>query len=152
MKKYDFKVKYGYEIIYCSKLDISSINQIDEIIQNQSTINKKIAIRVPNTKFIKKEALPELQKLKNKYNLDIKISIIGPYDDEKQTVPEKKERYFYNTLYEISEMYAIIDHFEIIESRIDPQWSQLDIVVYLIETITRNIMYDPEYYLMYLLK
>ncbi|MEE3343750.1 MAG: transglutaminase domain-containing protein [Bacilli bacterium] len=133
--------KYGYEVISCSKLDIQFIKKLN--INNYK--NKKLVIQVKNTKCIDKTAL---LYLKNNYNIDIKISIIGPYDDEKQENEQKKEKYFYNTLYDIDELYRIITNFEKIEDNIDPKWNEFDIIVYLAETIVRNIMYDPEYILM----
>ena len=69
-------IKYGYEVIPCSKLDINYINQLN--VNNYR--NKKLVIQVKNTKCIDKEAL---RYLKNTLNMDIKISVIGSYSDEK---------------------------------------------------------------------
>ena len=134
--------KYGYEVINCSKLDISFIKQL-----NLERFNgKKVVIQVKNTKYIDKKAL---LYIKNNYNLDVKISVIGPYEDTLATTEKQKDRYFHNTLYELDELYNIITQFEKIEENIDPKWNQYDIIVYLAETLIRNIMYDPEYFLMY---
>ena len=43
-------IKYGYEVIPCSKLDINFINQLN--IKNYR--NKKLVIQVKNTKYIEK--------------------------------------------------------------------------------------------------
>lgn len=134
--------KYGYEVINCPKLDISFIKQL-----NLERFNgKKIVIQVKNTKYIDKKAL---LYIKNNYNVDVKISVIGPYEDALATTEKQKDRYFHNTLYELDELYNIITQFEKIEENIDPKWNQFDIIVYLAETLIRNIMYDPEYFLMY---
>ena len=134
-------IKYGYEVIPCSKLDINFINQLN--VNNYR--NKKLVLQVKNTKCIDKEAL---SYLKNTLNMDIKISVIGPYSDENVENEQTRERYFYNTLYDLDELYKIITQFEKIEENIDQNWNKYDIVVYLAETIVRNIMYDPEYLLM----
>ncbi len=137
--------KYGYDIIECKKLDKEFVDKLN--IQKYGN-NRKLAIRVKNTKYIDKNALKYLESIKNKYNIDIKISVIGPYNDDEIDNSIKKEKYFLNTLYDLKELYKIISKFEEIEKLIDPQWDEFDIVVYLAETIVRNIMYDPEYILM----
>ena len=138
--------KYGYEVICCSKLSQQFIEQLNINFYR----NKKLAIQVKNTKYIDKQALLYLKDLKNKYNLDIKVSVIGPYNIDAVDSENTKEKYFYNTLYDIDELYKIISQFEKIESQIDSKWNKFDIIVYLIETIVRNIMYDPEYLLMHI--
>lgn len=137
---------YGYEVINCSKLDNQFIKKINT--SNYQNKRKKLVIQVKNTQNIDKKSLLYLNTIKNKYNLDIKISILEPYIPNENDHEITKERYFYNTLYDIEELSKIINELEKIESLIDPQWNQFDIVIYLIETIVRNIMYDPEYILM----
>ena len=66
--------KYGYEVINCSKLDISFIKQLNL----ERFSGKKVVIQVKNTKHIDKKAL---LFIKNNYNIDVKISVIGPYED-----------------------------------------------------------------------
>jgi len=104
---------------------------------------------VSNTKHIDKSTLRYLNEIKTKYNLDVKISVIGPYNINDYDNESQKERNFYNTIYEIDELYKIISEFEKIEALIDPNWNKFDIVVYLAEVLARNIMYDPEYLLMH---
>lgn len=138
-------IKYGYDIIQCEKLDKDFVDKLD--ICNY-TNGKKLAIQVRNTKSIDKTILKKLNDIKNKYNTDIKISVIGPYNDDKIDNEIQRERYFLNTLYDLNELYKIISQFEKIEEMIDPKWDKYDIIVYLAEIIVRNIMYDPEYLLM----
>ena len=138
-------IKYGYDIIQCEKLDKDFVDKLD--IYNY-TNGKKLAIQVRNTKNIDKTVLRKLNDIKDKYNADIKISVIGPYNDDKIDNEVQRERYFLNTLYDLNELYKIISQFEKIEEMIDPQWDKFDIMVYLAETIVRNVMYDPEYLLM----
>lgn len=138
--------KYGYEVIVCSRLDKQFIDSIN--ISRYSDRRTKLAIQVTNTKHIDKSSLLYLKNLKDKYNIDLKISVVGPHLTKDNDSEIKKERYFYNTLYDLEELYKIIGEFEKIESSIDPQWNKFDIVTYLSEIITRNIMYDPEYFLM----
>lgn len=139
--------KYGYDIICCEELNREFIKKIS--ILDYSNEKKKLLIQVRNTKYIDKKELLYLKRLKKIYNLDLKISVIGPYKIIDSYSEKKQEKYFYNTLYDLDELYEIITEFEKIESLIDPQWNEFDIVVFLAETITRNIMYDPEYWLMY---
>lgn len=134
-------IKYGYEVIQCVKLDVQFIKELN--IDNYR--NKKLVIQVLNTSYIDKNALLELKK----YNIDVKISVIGPYDIKNVVNEQQKEQYFYNTLYDLDELYEIITQFEEIEKGINSHWNKFDIVVYLVEIITRNIVYDPEYFLMY---
>lgn len=137
---------YGYEVILCDKLNNHFIDEIN--MNDYSNKKKKLLIQVANTKCIDKESLQYLNKLQKKYNLDVKISVLGPYMTNDNDHENQKERYFYNTLYDLEELYKIISEFEKIEALIDPQWNKFDIVVYLAEVIVRNIMYDPEYLLM----
>ena len=138
-------IKYGYDIIQCEKLDKDFVNKLDI---HDYTNGKKLTIQVRNTKNIDKTVLRKLNDIKDKYNADIKISVIGPYNDDKIDNEVQRERYFLNTLYDLNELYKIISQFEKIEEMIDPQWDKFDIMVYLAETIVRNVMYDPEYLLM----
>ena len=133
---------FGYDVIFCSKLDKTFCDSID--ISKYVNQKNNLVIQVKNTKYIDKNVLLYLKDLKNKYNLNLKISVLGPYNEEKI----KTEKIFYNTLYEMDELYKIISIFEKIESSIIPQWNKFDITVYLIETLIRNIMYDLEYLLM----
>ena len=134
--------KYGYYVVECEKLDADYI----ETLNLDNYKNKKLVIQVTSTAKIDKDTLLEL---KNNKDVDIQISVIGPYIDERASSEQEKEKFFYNTLYNLDELYEIIDDFEKIEKDINPNWNQFDIVVYLVETLIRNIMYDPEYYLMH---
>ena len=129
--------KYGYDIIQCEKLDKNFIDKLN--IYNYSN-GKKLAIQVRNTKNIDKNVLKILDDIKNNYNIDVKISVIGPYNDDKIDSEKGKERYFLNTLYDLKELYRIITQFEKIEKMISPQWNKFDIVVYLAETSLNNII------------
>ena len=138
-------IKYGYEVIQCLKLDKDFVNKIN---YNKYANGGTVAIQVLNTKSIDKDALILLDNMSKKFNINIKISIIGPYYDESINNDILKEKYFRNTIYETKEIYKIITQFEEIEKMIDPNWSKFDIIVFLADTLVRNIMYDPEYYLM----
>lgn len=139
--------KYGYEVITCDKLNNLFIDRIN--MNNYSNKKNKLVIQVANTKCIDKDSLQYLNNLQKKYNLDVKISVLGSYMTNEDDHEIKKEKYFYNTLYNLEELYKIIGEFEKIESSIDPSWNKFDIVIYLAEIIVRNIMYDPEYFLMH---
>ena len=138
--------KYGFEVLSCDRLDYDFISRID--FAGFKKNNSKIVIQVLNTSHIDKRVLKILSSVKNKYNLDIKISVIGPYDERLETSPKRKQKSFYKSLYEVDELYEIIGNLENIESKIDSNWSKIEKLVYLIETLIRNIMYDPEYRLL----
>lgn len=139
-------IKYGYEVIQCLKLDKDFVNKIN---YNKYANGGTVAIQVLNTKSIDKDALILLDNMSKKFNINIKISIIGPYYYENINNEILKEKNFRNTIYETKEVYKIITQFEEIEKMIDPNWSKFDIIVFLADTLVRNIMYDPEYYLMW---
>lgn len=138
--------KYGCEIILCSKLDNEFIDRLD--IKKYSEECKNLVFQVENTRCIDKNTLKYLNSLKEKYNIDIKISVVGPYVVRNNFNETEKETLFLKTLYCLDELYHIITNFEEIESIIEPHLNQFDIAIYLIDTIARKIMYDPEYLLM----
>lgn len=134
-------IKFNHEIIKYEQLGDKEIKQINEYYNNRNN-NLKLVIQVENTKKIDKKSLYQL-------NNNIKISVIGPYTESLNTSSTKEEKNFLNTLYEKDEIIKIISEFEKIEKDIQSSWNQYDILIYLIEKITRNIMYDPEFYLMH---
>ena len=139
--------KYGYEVLSCQFLNKKNILSMH---LDQFKAGDKVAVQVPNTKYIDKSALLYLRKIKLAKGIDLKISVMGPLINHKPTSKVFKEKHFYNSLYDLDELYDIITEFEKIESRIDDSWDEFDIVVYLAETISRTIMYDPEYFLKYI--
>lgn len=138
--------KYGYDIIECDNLTTKFLSQFN--LAQYTKDDKKLIIQVKNTKSINLKELEKIIRVQQKYNINMQISVIGPYADDPKLNPNTSERYFYNTLYSLEEIYKIVSKFESIETIIDPSWNQYDIVIFLIDLLTRNIMYDPEYLLM----
>ncbi len=134
-------IKYGYEVIRYDNFGSSEANFINTYYRNRQG-NIPLVVQVENTKKIDKTSL-------NLLNDNVMVSIIGPYT-ETSTISKAGERNFLNTLYDKNEVGKIISEFEKIEKDIASDWNQYDILVYLIDKITSNVMYDPEYYLLHL--
>lgn len=122
-----------------------SLNQgMIDYINNIYRINPnfKIVVEVPNTLAIDKSILTSLDSR-------IFIRIAGGFDSQRlvnySNDPNYRDSVFNDVVYTRNEVINIMNEIERIERGIDPNWSELEVLIYLYDTLRSKIMYDPKY-------
>ena len=135
-----------WKLDFRDKIDYEELNKkIDSFIKQNPKI--QLVIEVPSTKGATSSCL---RKLDNR----VKIRIAGAFDDKRvenyKNVVYKsgarcKEAYVDSVIYTRNETIKILEEIEKIEKGILPNWSDLQKMIYIYDTIKTTIMYDPKY-------
>ena len=134
--KFDFRDNINYNELN---------KKIDEFIRyNPRT---QLVIEVPSTKGATSSCLKKLDSR-------VKIRVAGAFDDVRvenyKNVVYKsgarcQEAYIDSVIYTRNETIKILEEIERIESGILPNWSDLQKLIYIYDTLKTSIMYDPKY-------
>lgn len=134
--KFDFRDNINYDELN---------KKIDEFIRyNPRT---QLVIEVPSTKGATSSCLKKLDSR-------VKIRVAGAFDDVRvenyKNVVYKsgarcQEAYIDSVIYTRNETIKILEEIERIESSILPNWSDLQKLIYIYDTLKTSIMYDPKY-------
>lgn len=98
-----------------------------------------IIIDIPNTKGLTADILKQLPA-------DINIRVAGGHTEERlnnyKDDPSKRKDYFERGIYTRNETIKIIERLEKLEKGINPNWSDMQKIVYIYDILKREIMYD----------
>lgn len=101
-----------------------------------------IIVEVKNTKRIDKQTLLMLPQ-------NVKIRVASGYDERKINRYGKDDYRYTSVIYDRFELYKIIEKMEEIESKINPEWSEIQKAVYIHDRLKRKVIYtlggDEEY-------
>ena len=140
-----------YDQIFAYNNNEININEINKCIKKNP--KHKILVELKNTKNINSELISKLEK-------NIYIRIAGAYDEKRMECYKRtkfhdkfneeetytcKEFYYDSVIYSRNELIKILREIERIELGIKNDFSDIQKLMYLYETVKRNIMYDPEY-------
>lgn len=131
---------YQYRLTFKSD-EIFNVNYINNICKHYP--NSKILIEVQNTKGISSAMLRQL-------NSNILIRVAGGYDANRISRYGKDlfwaSNYYYDSvIYSKNETIKIVEEMEKIESGINKNWSDIQKVLYIYESLKTKIMYDPKF-------
>ena len=126
------------------------VNEVNKLVKDNP--NKLVVVLIDNTTQINEEIL-------NKLNEKVQIRIQGPYDpdritkqmrvnfaDKKHNRKTPARRYYtFSVIYTRNEVLNIIREMEKIEKGMNPNYSDIQKLYYLYDTLKRTVMYDPEY-------
>lgn len=135
-----------WKLDFRDKIDYDELNKkIDEFIRNNP--RTQLVIEVPSTKGATSSCLRKLDSR-------VKIRVAGAFDDKRvenyKNVVYKsgarcKEAYVDSVIYTRNETIKILEEIEKIESGILQNWSDLQKLIYIYDTLKTTIMYDPKY-------
>ena len=127
-----------------AELDLDRIHhytEIDDFIKNNP--GKQIVIRTKNTTKLTNTFLRNFEA---RYGNKVQIRVLGAYDDQFfKNYPHLIDNMGNNNLYSLGEIKKIEKELENIESGLDPEWDDLEKIVYFIGQIKNKIIYHPFY-------
>ena len=136
MKTFDYKYKITFRP--GEKFDINYV--IDACKRRTDGL---FMIEVPNTIGLTQEMIRKLP-----LNVSC-VRVAGGYNDERfNAYSDQQYRvkdWFDSSIYSKGEILKITQEIEKIEKGINPNWSDLQKIVYLYDYLKKNIMYDPKY-------
>ena len=119
----------------------TSYKQLDEFVRNKrAKRNSIIILRCKNSKGISTDFI---NKVRKRYGDDIKIRILGSYDDEEVKRYPNRDFLVQDNLYSLDETEKIVNELEIIEKGINPEWDDLQKLIYFIGQLKNKVIYHP---------
>lgn len=105
--------------------------------------NDKVLVEVQNTKGISSSMI-------RRVNPNVAIRIAGGYDDNRisrygKDLDWDEDYYKEAVIYTRNETIKILEEIENIESHLNPNWSEIQKLLYIYERLKRGIMYDPKF-------
>lgn len=135
MRKFNYKYTLSFKP--GEKFSINSIINACKTYPNDDFL-----VEIPNTIGISQD---DIRKLPSNVSC---VRIAGAHDDERMNAYKTTglyKGYFDSVIYTKIETIKIIKEIEKIEKGINPNWSDLQKVIYIYDTLKRTITYDPKY-------
>ena len=106
----------------------------------QSSPKDNIIIQFSNTTYVNSFMLQQLRRYSNRVN----IQIIGGYDHDRITnYPNASKRLTRDNIYTIEEMENILTEIKLLEDGLNPNWDQLQKLLYFVGKLGDRIIYHP---------
>ena len=106
----------------------------------QSSTNDNIIIQFPNTTYLNDFVLDQLKR----YSSRVSIQIIGGYDHNRiANYPNASNRLTRDNIYTVDEMKNILKEIKVIEEGLNPNWDQLQKLIYFVSKLGDRIIYHP---------
>lgn len=126
------------------KINISTRNytfvQIENILK--ANPNEDIVLEVNNSKELNQEIIRKLFYLNGSNKLFIRI--VGAYDDERvNNYPSYRNFHTEDNIYSLNETRSILSEIEKIEKGINPNWDDMQKLMYFIGYLKNKIIYHP---------
>ena len=142
---------YKYKITFNKSDDNLDINFVTKSCNNIP--NDSVLLEVPDTSYLNVDTIRKLP------NNIVGVRIVGAYDNdllnnyknvyfmnEKTGKKVGCKEYFYDSvIYTKNEAIKIIEEIESIERNMNPNWSDIQKIIYIYDTIKRKIFYDPKF-------
>ena len=120
---------------------VKTSQEIDEFVAKNK--GKKIILTANTTKGVSPYFI---NKVEQRYGNEIQIKIISAYDDDFfKKYPHLVKSMGDNNIYTLYEIKRIVAELERIESGINPEWDNLEKLIYFIGQIKNKIIYHPFY-------
>ena len=126
------------------KIDATVRNYTVSQIQNILNANPSapIVLQLKTTKDLNSSIINHLRNLNDSWRL--KIRIVGAYDDERiNNYPDHRQFHSEDNIYSLDETKKILEEIEKIENGINPEWDDLQKLIYFIGYLKNKIIYHP---------
>ena len=132
---YHFRIKLLFDEYH--PFDVNYINRVCVRYPNE-----RVLVEVPNTKYINTSMIRQLSSA-------VCIRIAGGYDDDRKRrfgrdIHWSSNYYEEAVIYTKHETIKILEEIEKIEAGMKKNWTDIQKLIYLYNTLKRKIMYDPE--------
>ena len=132
----DMNYSYAYKYTFGDG-DYFDVDSVNDFCMRHPYVNK--LVEVANTRGISSSDLKRLDP-------SIMIRIAGGYDKYRlEHAPQSQDYLYSSVIYTRNEAIKIVEEMEKIESGIRSNWSDLQKVIYVYDSLKSGVLYDPKY-------